>query len=272
MLQSPPEWLWPSWLWPCPWPWPSSSPWPLASALALLASASRSAAALSISNAPTPRMASKGTLEYSESWRGACGLMPRILCTSRSRSSGVTISILLTINRSAKATCLAHSFTSFLSFFSSFKCCMQYLLSTTVTIASNCIPLSRASSSQKIDANGPGSAKPVVSMRMLSKPSRCTSTSRAETRSSRTEQQTQPFASSTQSAKTSPFGPVTPEALGASTPASPASSFWMTAILRPWSSPKMCFNKVVFPLPKKPVTIVTGVGAFSLGASSTSML
>ena len=39
------------------------------------------------------------------------------------------------------------------------------------------------------------------------------------------------------------------------------NSFSMTAIFLPCCSVKICFNKVVFPLPKKPVRIVTGINA-----------
>mmetsp|Transcript_65446 Transcript_65446/g.176059 ORF Transcript_65446/g.176059 Transcript_65446/m.176059 type:complete len:353 (+) Transcript_65446:234-1292(+) len=257
--------------WPlasCEWPWP----WPCSPAPTPASSRSceaSSEAACSMSKAPTPMIASKATLEYSACCKGASGLMLRTRCKSFSRSPAGTRSVLFIMIRSANAICRAHSLAS-PGFFSSSRCCMQYLLSTTVTIASNCKALSNASSNQKMDASGPGSAKPVVSMRMLSKPSRLTRTSSAETKSSRTEQQTQPLASSTQSAKTSPFGPVTPVVPGASMPDSAASSFWITAILFPWSPLKMCLSSVVLPLPKNPVTIVTGVGAFASFASPSS--
>jgi hypothetical protein len=64
------------------------------------------------------------------------------------------------------------------------------------------------------------------------------------------EQQMQPFASSTMSSSretmSSPSMPISP------------SSLTMTAVRNPCALVRMCFTSVVFPLPRKPVMTVTG--------------
>ncbi len=113
-----------------------------------------------------------------------------------------------------------------------------------------------SSSMKKVCATGPGSAMPVVSMTMRSKSSSFASrfarnSPRMRTRSPRTVQQMQPLFISTI------CSPVSCTSNSLSMPASP-NSFSMTAMLRPCCSFSMRFSSVVLPLPKKPVSMVTG--------------
>src|SRR5437879_3894187 len=120
---------------------------------------------------------------------------------------------------------------------------------------------------KKLCATGPGSAMPVVSMitrSNLSLPEsrRSFSSPRMRIRSPRTVQQTQPLFISMI------CSPVSLRRIPFSTPASP-NSFSITAMRWPCCSLRIRLTSVVLPLPKKPVSMVTGT-MFSCADNSIS--
>src|SRR5258708_2142451 len=120
---------------------------------------------------------------------------------------------------------------------------------------------------KKLCATGPGSAMPVVSMitrSNLSLPEsrRSLSSPRMRMRSPRTVQHTQPLFVSMI------CPPASLRRISLSTPASP-TSFSITAMRWPCCSLRTRLMSVVLPLPKKPVSMVTGT-MFSCAANSTS--
>src|SRR6266568_3431401 len=109
---------------------------------------------------------------------------------------------------------------------------------------------------KKLCATGPGSAIPVVSMMTRSNLSfpesrRSFNSPRMRIRSPRTVQHTQPLFISMI------CSPVPVSRMSLSTPASP-SSFSITAMRRPCRSLRTRLMSVVLPLPRKPVSMVTG--------------
>mmetsp|Transcript_719 Transcript_719/g.2178 ORF Transcript_719/g.2178 Transcript_719/m.2178 type:complete len:213 (-) Transcript_719:51-689(-) len=178
--------------------------------------------------------------------------MPFNLASSLSSSSASTKSVLFSRMRSAKATCSAHSFST-PSGFSSSKCSITCLASTTVTMPSSLYFSWMKSSTKNVCATGAGSASPVVSMRTASN---CLtfpcSLFNASTKSPRTVQQMHPFITS----MTSSFA--SSAKTFSSTPTSP-NSFSIMAKRSLWSGDlRMWFINVVFPEPRKPVKMVTG--------------
>jgi hypothetical protein len=89
----------------------------------------------------------------------AVPLMPRMRRSMRSSEAASTRSVLLSSTRSANATCSAGSL-------SSSTCCSKCFASTIVTMASSWNWSFRSSSRKNVCATGPGSAMPVVSIRM----------------------------------------------------------------------------------------------------------
>ena len=163
-------------------------------------------------------------------------LMPRMVASTASSSSGVTRSVLFSTMTSAKAIWSA---ASWLSARRAGRC----LASTTVTIASRRVLALTLSSTKKVCATGAGLARPVVSMMMPSNLSRrFISPPTMRIRSPRTVQQMQPLFISNTSSSLS-----TTRSL--STPSSP-NSLMTTAYLRPWFSVRMRLSKVVLPAPR----------------------
>mmetsp|Transcript_34638 Transcript_34638/g.79293 ORF Transcript_34638/g.79293 Transcript_34638/m.79293 type:complete len:243 (+) Transcript_34638:540-1268(+) len=183
----------------------------------------------------------------------AVKLMLFTLASTAFKVASSTKSVLFSTMQSAKATCSTLSFST-PSGFSSSKCDITCLASTTVTMPSSLYLLWISSSTKNVCATGAGSAKPVVSMRIASKDSTfACSLFRAWTKSPRTVQQMQPFITSMTSSLASSASTFS------STPTSP-NSFSIMAKRKPWSGDfKMWFMSVVFPEPRKPVKIVTGI-------------
>mmetsp|Transcript_22019 Transcript_22019/g.49678 ORF Transcript_22019/g.49678 Transcript_22019/m.49678 type:complete len:381 (+) Transcript_22019:595-1737(+) len=179
--------------------------------------------------------------------------------STRTRSASETRSVLLRSIRSAKATCSTASFSA-PSGFSSSRCCSMCFASISVTIPSRRANSLTASSTKKVCATGAGSAMPVVSITIpssLSLPdlTRFASLLRTTMRSCRTVQQMQPFIISMISSSACIL--VFFERRASSMPISP-NSFSMTAIFFPCVAVRIWFSNVVFPLPRKPVSTVTG--------------
>mmetsp|Transcript_14598 Transcript_14598/g.38872 ORF Transcript_14598/g.38872 Transcript_14598/m.38872 type:complete len:306 (+) Transcript_14598:344-1261(+) len=127
------------------------------------------------SKPPTLRTFSTETLDMCERWIGANALIALIRASTRTKSSSLTRSVLLSRIRSANATCSTASFSA-PSGFSSSRCCSTCLASTSVMMPSSLAKALTASSTKKVCATGAGSAMPVVSMMMpssLSLPDAC---------------------------------------------------------------------------------------------------
>mmetsp|Transcript_57622 Transcript_57622/g.137012 ORF Transcript_57622/g.137012 Transcript_57622/m.137012 type:complete len:226 (+) Transcript_57622:504-1181(+) len=190
---------------------------------------------------------------------GTASLMARSLASTSLRYNSSTRSHLLRMMRSAKATCSTASFST-PSGFSSSRCWMMCLASTSVRMPSSCSFCCTNWSAKNVWATGAGSAKPVVSMMTPSNGrfSTCeffTSFFKPAIRSPRTVQQMHPLFISTK------FSSVVMEPKSireSSMPTSP-NSFSMTAILFPCFSLRILFSRVVLPLPRKPVRTVTGI-------------
>mmetsp|Transcript_11646 Transcript_11646/g.28284 ORF Transcript_11646/g.28284 Transcript_11646/m.28284 type:complete len:224 (-) Transcript_11646:302-973(-) len=120
---------------------------------------------VSKSNARMPMISSKSTTLCCDSMILARLLMVLILAISASFSASVTRSTLFSRILSANATCSTDSFST-PSGFSSIRCCITCLASTTVRMASKRNCSLRSSSTKNVCATGAGSANPVVSMRM----------------------------------------------------------------------------------------------------------
>mmetsp|Transcript_27539 Transcript_27539/g.68459 ORF Transcript_27539/g.68459 Transcript_27539/m.68459 type:complete len:202 (-) Transcript_27539:17-622(-) len=184
---------------------------------------------------------------------GAYLLISRRRFSTRSKSSAVTRSTLLRSSRSAKATCSTASFSA-PSGFSSSRCCSMCFASIRVTTPSRRANSLILSSMKKVWITGPGSARPVVSIRMASSVAlRRKSLERMRMRSPRTVQQMQPLFIS----KMSSVVLYRSFTSASSTPTSP-NSFSITAIFLPWFAVRMWLRRVVLPAPRKPVRIVTG--------------
>mmetsp|Transcript_84192 Transcript_84192/g.186857 ORF Transcript_84192/g.186857 Transcript_84192/m.186857 type:complete len:319 (-) Transcript_84192:59-1015(-) len=215
-----------------------------------------------------PRMKSMSIFEFWVRLICAVLLMVRSSCCTSSKYSGVTKSVLLSMMRSAKATCSTASLTAPFGF-SSRRCCMICLASTTVRIPSRAMLACTKSSAKKVCATGAGSARPVVSMMMPSSgfplPEVCLwSFFKPAMRSPRTVQQMHPlFISITFSSVALRF--VLSKA--SSMPTSP-NSFSMIAIRLPCSSSRMWLSSVVLPAPRKPVMMVVGVLSLTPFAST----
>mmetsp|Transcript_150097 Transcript_150097/g.418194 ORF Transcript_150097/g.418194 Transcript_150097/m.418194 type:complete len:238 (-) Transcript_150097:348-1061(-) len=195
-------------------------------------------------------------------------LTQRLICTdsliiwirfsTSTNAASSTRSHLFKRIRSANATCSTASFST-PSGFSSSRCAMMCLASTTVRMPSKAMFFCTKSSAKKVWATGAGSARPVVS---ISTPSRSlpdfdtflTIFLRPAIRSPRTVQQMQPLFISTMFSSVV-RGPVSRSS--SSMPTSP-NSFSMTAMRFPWFSFRIRFSKVVLPLPRNPVMTVTG--------------
>mmetsp|Transcript_14006 Transcript_14006/g.41741 ORF Transcript_14006/g.41741 Transcript_14006/m.41741 type:complete len:300 (-) Transcript_14006:86-985(-) len=212
------------------------------------------------SKAPIPSTCCTDTWEFCDRMMGANLLMARRRPSTRLRSpSSGTRSILFSKRRSAKATCSSASFSA-PSGFSSSRCCSMCLASTSVTMPSSSKTAEISSSTKKVCATGAGSAMPVVSMMMASSALpdswRALSFLSTMAKSARTVQQMQPFIISMSSS------PSTRLAMffwrsASSMPTSP-NSFSITAMVLPCSAVRMWLSSVVLPLPRKPVSTVTG--------------
>ena len=208
----------------------------------------------------------------------------RMRASTAASSASSTRSILLRRTRSAKASCSTASFST-PSGLSSSRCCTRCLASTTVRMASRRSLAWSSSCTKKVCATGaggkgggevirhgvvgrknkrhwsehafpppkdqrpvrplPGSASPVVSMRMASKagPLRSSSAVRMRMRSPRTVQQMQPlFISITSSSPKALLARLT---MASSTPTSPYS-FSITAMRFPCCAVRMWFSSVCF--------------------------
>mmetsp|Transcript_24604 Transcript_24604/g.33712 ORF Transcript_24604/g.33712 Transcript_24604/m.33712 type:complete len:281 (+) Transcript_24604:786-1628(+) len=216
---------------------------------------------------------STDTCDFSHRTIGANLLICRSRYSTRLKSavSGIR-SILFTSKRSAKATCSTASFSA-PSGFSSSRCCSMCLASMRVTIPSSLKYFWIVSSTKNVCATGAGSAMPVVSITTASSWSpfsrRFTSFFSTSIRSWRTVQQTHPLSISTISSSLCACMFFFRRA--SSIPTSP-NSFSITAIFRPCCCVRMWLRRVVFPLPRNPVSTVTGTRRSAGGASSCSML
>src|SRR5258705_3161792 len=125
--------------------------------------------------------------------------------------------------------------------------------STTVTNASSRVLALTSGATKKVDATGAGSARPVVSIRIASSlPMRSWIRPSVSIRSPRTVQHRQPLLNSINCSSSSP------KISWPSMPISP-NSLTMTATVRPCRWLRMVLTSVVFPDPRKPVMIVTGI-------------
>ena len=107
---------------------------------------------------------------------------------------------------------------------------------------------------KKVNATGAGSARPVVSMMTWSNFfARSFRVRRARTRSPRTVQHTQPLSMVMMSSASFMFSPTRASSMDTA-----PNSFSMTAMSLPCSPFRMWFTSVVFPAPRKPVTIWRG--------------
>mmetsp|Transcript_1792 Transcript_1792/g.7464 ORF Transcript_1792/g.7464 Transcript_1792/m.7464 type:complete len:203 (+) Transcript_1792:528-1136(+) len=187
----------------------------------------------------------------------ALALIDRIFFTSDALSSSdLRRSILLSRILSANAICSTDSFST-PSGLTSSRWADRCAASTTVRMASRYRSSLRSSSTKKVCATGAGSARPVVSMMMWSNASfRRMSLLRIRMRSWRTVQQMHPLFISKISSLVSTTRP-------SSTPTSP-NSFSMMAMRLPCLAVRMWLTSVVFPAPRKPVMIVTGVLSLSV--------
>ncbi len=141
--------------------------------------------------------------------------------------------------------------------------------STTVTTASSRYWSWIFSSMKNVCATGPGLARPVVSMMTRSKRSLpwrrfFARSPRMRTRSPRTVQHRHPLFISTICSSLSCTR------ISLSTPVSP-NSFSITAIFSPCCSWRIRLRSVVFPLPRKPVRMVTGMRSFSEGVAAMAI-
>src|SRR5271170_7773358 len=140
--------------------------------------------------------------------------------------------------------------------------------SKTCSASSTQVTLSRRIRSRKrgnvnVDAIPVGTATPLASSTMYSGRSGMSSTDiTASIRSSRIEQQTQPFARLTTPDRT-------PTTRSASMFTSP-KSLTRTATRSPWSPSSIRFSRVVLPAPRKPVSTVTGTGGGAPSAAAWS--
>mmetsp|Transcript_55981 Transcript_55981/g.150978 ORF Transcript_55981/g.150978 Transcript_55981/m.150978 type:complete len:305 (-) Transcript_55981:370-1284(-) len=209
--------------WPLPWasPWPSPCPssrpasWPACGTSSREATRFTSAVvvcsvrSLALSKASIARSSPKGTAAGSvprqHSRMGTKALMSRMVCFVSSMSSLLQTSILLSNSLSANPTCCADSLTES-SLRSRFSCVKKCLQSTTVITPSILQYFLTTSSLLNVLMIGPGSAIPVVSMRMPSSRASLTPSAylcstlstmslMACTRSSRTVQQRHPLSS-----------------------------------------------------------------------------
>mmetsp|Transcript_12901 Transcript_12901/g.27195 ORF Transcript_12901/g.27195 Transcript_12901/m.27195 type:complete len:353 (-) Transcript_12901:291-1349(-) len=222
------------------------------------ASGSRKSGSLSStrfkSKAPTFMISPRSTCEFWHLRMGACLFRSRIRLSTSATSSSLTKSILFRIILSANKTCSTASFSA-PSGFSSSRCWIRCLASTTVRMASSFMLACICSSTKKVCATGAGSAIPVVSM---STPSnllgRDRSLLRIRMRSPRTVQQIHPLFIS----KISSSALIVELTSESSMPISP-NSFSITAIFLPCDPLRMLFIRVVLPDPKNPVSTVTGI-------------
>mmetsp|Transcript_19262 Transcript_19262/g.44280 ORF Transcript_19262/g.44280 Transcript_19262/m.44280 type:complete len:288 (-) Transcript_19262:55-918(-) len=218
------------------------------------------------SNPLMSRTLSTDTCELVQRWTGANLLMSRNRFVMRSSSfSSVTRSHLFSSSRSANATCSTASFSA-PSGFSSSRCCSMCFASTMVTIPSSLANALTSSSTKKVCATGAGSAMPVVSITIassLSFPERTRFANFCKTvmRSCRTVQQMQPFIISKICSSDCILAFLASSA--SSMPTSP-NSFSITAIFFPCAAVRMWLSSVVFPLPRNPVSTVTGTRSISL--------
>ena len=218
-----------------------------------------------------PSTESTETVDCRQRTIGAKGLRPRSRASTRSSSRGLTRSVLLSSSRSANATCALASLTTPFGFFA-FRWRSTCFASTKVTMPSSRANSAISSCTKNVCATGAGSAMPVVSMMMPSSASsparvRAASFSRILTRSPRTEQQMQPLSTSTISSSSVKWLFL---AMSASSIETSPNSFSTTAIFLPCVAVRMWFNKVVLPLPRKPVMIVTGTRSESGVSTSIS--
>mmetsp|Transcript_49752 Transcript_49752/g.115438 ORF Transcript_49752/g.115438 Transcript_49752/m.115438 type:complete len:232 (-) Transcript_49752:342-1037(-) len=153
----------------------------------------------------SPRGTSSGFVASEHSLMGTKALMPRMAPFVSSISSRLQASILLSSNLSAKPTCCAGSFTASLGR-SRCSCVRKCLQSTTVRMPSILQYFFTSASLPNVLMIGPGSAMPVVSMRIPSiiasvAPASYLSSTllmmflMAKTRSSRTVQHKHPLSS-----------------------------------------------------------------------------
>mmetsp|Transcript_8396 Transcript_8396/g.19675 ORF Transcript_8396/g.19675 Transcript_8396/m.19675 type:complete len:362 (-) Transcript_8396:3-1088(-) len=213
---------------------------------------------LSSEKASMPKMKLMSTSLLTHRRICAAWLIMRILRSTSSSAASSTRSHLLSRMRSAKATCSTASFST-PSGFSSSRCAVRCLASTTVRMPSRASDFCTKSSAKKVCATGAGSASPVVS---ISTPSSAfpdfaeflINLLRPAMRSPRTVQQMQPLFISTT------FSSVVKDPASMSSSSIPTSpnSFSMTPMRLPWCSLRMRFSRVVLPLPRKPVMTVTG--------------
>ena len=194
---------------------------------------------------PTSVIFEIGMSAFTVRWILAMPFIAFKRASNRSRSAGVTRSHLLSRITSAKAIC------SFASSASS-MCSQICLASTRVTTALMTSCSFMSSSTKKVCTTGPGSARPVVSMRMWSNLSRrFMRLPTMRMRSPRTVQQMQPLF----------ISKISSSALMTSSWSIPISpnSFSITAMRWPCCSVSRRFMRVVLPAPRKPVRTVTGV-------------
>ena len=179
---------------------------------------------------------------------GATPFSARSLGSSRA-SASASRSVLVTSSRSASATCLRASGCS-----SSWRAAL--IASTVVTTPASVQKCETSGLFSSICIIGAGSARPVVSTTMrlnggISPASRLASSSRsALSRSERSVQQTQPLCSTT----------ISPSIASTSRWSSPTApnSLTITAVSPSSGCFSRWFSSVVLPLPRKPVSTVTG--------------
>mmetsp|Transcript_5569 Transcript_5569/g.18952 ORF Transcript_5569/g.18952 Transcript_5569/m.18952 type:complete len:254 (+) Transcript_5569:731-1492(+) len=235
----------------------------MAAAIALV---DRAAAAKEPDATSQPRMG-KSPRPRTARRASAAGLRPVTVAAATSTASAGAASHLLSTIRSACATWRRASKPPAPRDASSSRPRTQ---STTQRIESSSTDDSRASSSQNAAATGPGSATPLSSTTIASRgrAARATRSSSAVASSSLTEQQTQPFRSSTM-APSGLRAHAPSETSTLSRPRVSANSFSTTAIRRPWSPASSRRSRVDFPAPRKPHRIVTGTFARPPGPATT---
>mmetsp|Transcript_963 Transcript_963/g.2109 ORF Transcript_963/g.2109 Transcript_963/m.2109 type:complete len:217 (+) Transcript_963:601-1251(+) len=184
-------------------------------------------------------------------------LMSRSLASIAVASSSSTRSSLFRMMRSASATCCRHSFTAS-SGFSSSRCSITCLLSTTVTRPSSRARFASISSTKNVLMMGDGFARPVVSMTtwsMLFRRGGAHSSNSMLIKSERTVQHKQPLLSMM---TVSPPSILVLSVISSLSMSIAPNSFSITAMRLPSLFFSRLFKSVVFPLPRYPVMTVQG--------------
>ncbi|MCY1233990.1 hypothetical protein D9M72_465570 [compost metagenome] len=250
-----------SWSWSSSWSWWLSRRWMVLSAARPWPSSSASGSLPSVAPTIFTSGGSSSRTSASTCARAAASMRSVLLSTTRSAAE----------SWSSNSSCSGDSWSRLGSARRCTSTCAGFAAnwpdaaagpSTTVTTEST-VKMFAMSGHWKACTSGLGSARPEVSMSTASIWSRrsasCSITGR---NSSCTVQQTQPLASSysapSRSLPSSSQPMPQPRRMSPSMPSSP-NSLTTTAMRRPSALPRMWRSSVVLPLPRKPVTMVTGI-------------